>query len=327
MSGLSWPDLLVAALVVFGAYSATRRGFLAVLFSLAGFVLALIAAFSLYPAAADFLTARFSWPSVWTKPLAFVGLWVLAEAVFGLVEMLLLRRLLSRLQTDPTNRALAVLPGALQGFITAAVLLTILALAPLQGSVRSEVLNSPLAGRLVGTTLTLERPLEGIFGPAAREALGFLTVRPPAQSGGVTEEAVNLNFTVDDAPTEPQTEQAMLDLMNQERTSRGLVPLAMDPELRLLARSHADDMFKRGYFSHETPEGIDPFKRMEKVNIRFGLAGENLALAPTLDIAHTGLMNSPGHRANILKDGFRKVGIGVLDGGLYGKMFVQEFTD
>jgi hypothetical protein len=35
----------------------------------------------------------------------------------------------------------------------------------------------------------------------------------------------------------------------------------------------------------------------------------------------------PGHHANILKVGFRKVGIGVMDGGIFGKMFVQEFTD
>jgi len=101
----------------------------------------------------------------------------------------------------------------------------------------------------------------------------------------------------------------------------------MDPELRLLARAYADEMFRRGFFAHDTPEGVDPFERMRDANIRFGLAGENLALAPTLDVAHNGLMNSPGHRANILKDGFRRVGIGVMDGGIYGKMFVQEFTD
>ncbi len=68
-----------------------------------------------------------------------------------------------------------------------------------------------------------------------------------------------------------------------------------------MARAHADDMFRRGYFSHDTPEGVDPFQRMKQAGIVFGLAGENLALAPTLDIAHNGLMNSPGHRANILK--------------------------
>ena len=119
----------------------------------------------------------------------------------------------------------------------------------------------------------------------------------------------------------------MLDLVNRERTQRGLQPLETDGELRLLARAHAADMFKRGYFAHNTPEGLNPFDRMREANIPFTVAGENLALAPTLDMAHDGLMNSPGHRANILNDQFTKIGIGVLDGGIYGKMFVQDFTN
>ena len=66
---------------------------------------------------------------------------------------------------------------------------------------------------------------------------------------------------------------------------------------------------------------------MERYNIKFSAAGENLALAPNVSLAHQGLMNSPGHRANIMSGDFGKVGIGVVDGGIYGEMFVQEFTD
>ena len=76
-----------------------------------------------------------------------------------------------------------------------------------------------------------------------------------------------------------------------------------------------------------TPEGRDPFERMREANVRFLAAGENLALAPTLQIAHTGLMNSPGHRANILRPGFGRLGIGILDGGVYGIMISQEFRN
>jgi uncharacterized protein YkwD len=67
--------------------------------------------------------------------------------------------------------------------------------------------------------------------------------------------------------------------------------------------------------------------RLQEHNVRYFLAGENLALAPTLNTAHEGLMNSPGHRANILEKNFRRIGIGVIDNGVYGKMFVQVFAD
>jgi len=86
-------------------------------------------------------------------------------------------------------------------------------------------------------------------------------------------------------------------------------------------------MFARGYFAHVTPEGVDPFTRMREAKVSFLTAGENLALAPTLQIAHTGLMNSPGHRENILRPSFGRVGIGIMDGGLHGLMISQEFRN
>ena len=86
-------------------------------------------------------------------------------------------------------------------------------------------------------------------------------------------------------------------------------------------------MWERSYFSHYTPEGKDPFERMKDGHVDYRTAGENLALAPTLQIAHTGLMNSPGHRANILNPNFGRVGIGILDGGRRGIMVSQEFRN
>ena len=85
--------------------------------------------------------------------------------------------------------------------------------------------------------------------------------------------------------------------------------------------------FARGYFAHDTPEGRDPFERMREANVRFLTAGENLALAPTVQVAHRGLMNSPGHRANILHPQFGRVGIGILDGGIRGLMITQDFRN
>ncbi|KKR60955.1 MAG: hypothetical protein UT99_C0004G0001, partial [Candidatus Curtissbacteria bacterium GW2011_GWA2_40_31] len=87
------------------------------------------------------------------------------------------------------------------------------------------------------------------------------------------------------------------------------------------------DMFKRGYFSHYSPEGKDVGDRLEDSSINYSLAGENLALAPDVIRAHNGLMNSEGHRRNILDPAFSKIGIGAIDGGVYGKMFTQVFTN
>jgi uncharacterized protein YkwD len=119
----------------------------------------------------------------------------------------------------------------------------------------------------------------------------------------------------------------MLDLVNEERRAAGLKPLAPDPEMTEVARAHSADMFARGYFAHVSPDGLNPFDRMTRARVTFRAAGENLALAPTLHVAHTGLMNSPGHRANILQPSFGRLGIGIMDGGYRGIMVSQEFRN
>lgn len=121
-------------------------------------------------------------------------------------------------------------------------------------------------------------------------------------------------------------EQRMLNLVNQERVNAGLNTLQIDMNLVKLARMKAQDMINNGYFDHNSPTYGSPFDMMRAYGIQYRYAGENLAGAPTVDSAHTNLMNSPGHRANILNANYARVGVGVVSGGPYGKMFVQMFT-
>ena len=125
----------------------------------------------------------------------------------------------------------------------------------------------------------------------------------------------------------PQLERAMLALINEERGKRGLRMLSSDGDLTRVARAHSLDMLVRRYFSHNTPEGADPFDRLRTAGIRFRSAGENLAFAQAVEQAHEMLMNSKGHRDNILRPAFGRVGIGIIDDGRRGLMVSQEFRD
>jgi uncharacterized YkwD family protein len=120
-------------------------------------------------------------------------------------------------------------------------------------------------------------------------------------------------------------EQQMLDLVNQEREKQGLPALKADPELTKVARVKAKDMIDNNYFDHNSPTYGSPFDMMKKFGVEYNTAGENLAGNSSVEGAHTSLMNSQGHRENILKADYTSVGIGVVDGGQYGKMFVQMF--
>lgn len=133
-------------------------------------------------------------------------------------------------------------------------------------------------------------------------------------------------FEATDAGLElqPGFEKEMLQAINVERRERGLEPLSWCRACAEVARSHSKDMYRGGYFSHEDLEGNDPFDRMFQARISYGAAGENLALAPTVEEAHVGLMSSPDHRANILRREFDQVGIGIYEGP-YGLMCTQVF--
>ena len=104
-------------------------------------------------------------------------------------------------------------------------------------------------------------------------------------------------------------------------------PLEIDSGLTNAARMHSTDMLAGGYFAHKDAAGRDPFWRIDKAHVDFMAAGENLALAPSIELAHTNLMNSPEHRSNILSKDYGRVGIGILDAGKYGLMITQDFAD
>ncbi|MBI4743873.1 MAG: hypothetical protein HY776_03500 [Actinobacteria bacterium] len=121
-------------------------------------------------------------------------------------------------------------------------------------------------------------------------------------------------------------EQRMLDLINQERATRNLKPLTVDPAVTIVARNHSEEMIRLEYFSHESPVSGGLELRIKNGNIKnWKFLGENLAGAQSVEIAHSALMNSEKHKENILNPEYIHIGIGVVDGGRYGKMFTQNF--
>ena len=120
-------------------------------------------------------------------------------------------------------------------------------------------------------------------------------------------------------------EQQMMNLINQDRTKLGLKPLEVDMRLVQMARLKSQDMLTNNYTSHFSPTYGSPFDMMKSLGITYHTAGENIAGAGTVDRAYTNLMNSPGHRANILNSNYTKVGIGIIQGGPYGLMITQMF--
>jgi uncharacterized protein YkwD len=120
-------------------------------------------------------------------------------------------------------------------------------------------------------------------------------------------------------------ERTAFDKTNEARVQNGLQPLAWDPLLCKMARMHSEDMAQRGYFAHETPEGLEPKDRGRALGLlHFRVLGENIAFnkgfADPGAFAVERWMMSGGHRANILYIGFQASAIGsyvAADGSVY----------
>jgi uncharacterized protein YkwD len=315
-------DILLLILILLSLLNGYRRGFVHGVLDLAGWVLSLVAGLRYHQPVARWLGPRFDlWSEVWDQPIAFILVALLTGVAVHVVGYWLLKRLPEDIHERRINQVFGLLPGFANGLITAAIVSALLLAIPLSEGLNERARESAIANRLAIAAERLEGQLRPVFGEAIARSLNLLTIRPDSN------ERVTLPFTVSTTRPRPDLETRMLDLVNQERQAAGLTPLAADPELTEVARRHSADMFARGYFAHDTPEGLTPFDRMRAADVRFLIAGENLALAPSLPMAHTGLMNSPGHRANILRREFGRVGIGVMDGGMRGLMVSQEFRN
>jgi uncharacterized protein YkwD len=106
-----------------------------------------------------------------------------------------------------------------------------------------------------------------------------------------------------------QTEARMLLLLNEARREAGLAPLSPDPEMREMALGHSTDMVDHDFFGHVSPNTGTPEDRLKRSGAVIADFGENIASAATPEAAHQGLMDSPGHRANMLRPEFTHVGI------------------
>lgn len=322
---MNWVDLIIITLILIFALDGARRGFFIQSIEIIGFVVSLIVSLTFYPQGAAFLVKLFNLPKIAANPIGFLLIWIITETVFFTIASPILRKALAIFNqgrvTQQIDKFLGFLPSTANALLLAAFILLFTVSLPIRPDLKKDIFTSRIGSELVNQASRLEKPLSSVFGPIARQTLTFLTVTP--QDRG----SIDLEFTQGQYSIDETSEQQMFNFINQERVKFGVKPLVWNESQATVGRNHSQDMFERGYFSHYSPEGKDVGNRLEESGIAYTYAGENLALAPDVTRAHTGLMDSPGHRRNILDPAFGQIGIGAIDGGVYGKMFTQVFTN
>jgi uncharacterized protein YkwD len=314
-------DLIILLVLIYFASEAFRYGFWVILADFISFLGSFILSLRAYKYLAEWLRASFSLSPSLSNAVgflltAFIAEWLLSFILFRLISVLPARILKSKF-----NRVLGIIPALGEGFLVVTFLLILAIGLPINPQIKRAISDSRIGGYILKESSGAERSLNDVFGGVINDSLTYFTVEPKSH------ERVNLNVAASDLKVNPAEETEMFALVNKARQDNGAAPLTVSPAITKVGEAYATDLWTRRYFSHYSPEGQDVGDRLIAAGIPFTFAGENLALAPTVSTAFTGLMNSPGHRANILEPRFKKIGIGAVDNGYYGIMFVQEFTD
>ena len=316
-------DLALGILLVLVLYRGSRRGFIREVADILLLVSGALLAFRLGGPTSSFLES-------WTGVSPLVGRMVGVFGVFiaiRLVGSFVLRRFLPRM--GPARSIDRVGGAAVAGgwFVVVATMMLLVASAiPFgpgierlmdesravdlitgQGSVAKNAVSTMVGDRILESLVNLNQ----ILGDRQVVIEGDETVSIPVLDGRL----------VDARPAARE----VFELLNRARVSAGVDPLAWSDGLADVAGHHGFEMYQEGYFSHMSPTTGTVADRMVAAGIPYLIVGENLALSPTPESVHDGLMASPGHRQNMLDDRFTRVGISAVEGPL-GVMVVQVFS-
>jgi uncharacterized protein YkwD len=324
---LNYFDAILILIILIPAVFCYKKGLIQSLLILVGWGGALILAVIFYPDMAQWLKLNFFIQQQWLNPLAFLLLLLAGLLFFYVTGAWLNKRIPAQVHGKAGIKIAGVLPGIVLGWC-GALLITKVAQMSTVSDVQEQAEESFFASQTDNQMAWAAANFTAIFETPVNEKIAAaLEAEADVPHDATIAVAGSEAFKNSNYVPRPDLERQMLQLVNAERTKLGIKPLQADGKAREVGALHAADMFVRGYFSHNSPEGTDPFMRMKQSGVRYKTAGENLAYATTLPLAHRGLMNSPGHRKNILNPRFGRVGVAILDGGKKGLMFVQVFRD
>lgn len=319
-------DLIIIFFLLIEMLQGLRRRNPDMVVSIVSVTLALAAAFHTYGQTSHFLEANFQLASAYSDVIGFFVNAILAKVIFAII----LGRIYQKIEAPGgeidlwKRRVTALALSLVYGLMKVFVMISIFIALTIPGFMRAQLEGSTAGNFVKSDPVNTNERFGDVFGglmTALTQDLDFMSIKTGS------EEKVDLGFQVLEVSEDPEEEEGMLRAVNEERTLRGLKALVMDEEARRAARDYGRYLFENGIFSHIDLEGRGPGDRLKDYDTVFTMAGENLAYAPDLQTAHQGLMDSQGHRENILHPFFGRVGIGVIDGGSYGKIYVQEFLD
>lgn len=313
--------LSLAGLAVRGWF----RGFVKELLDLVGLVVGLAVSFRLSAPLGDFLADWLDLTPEWARIGAGIGIFVLVGA-----GMATLAHYLGTVVRMPglnlANRLAGSSFALAWGIALVLVVTSVLRALPMPSAVDERLDESVVVTILASPESPTQQVFQDIVGDSVLDTL--LALAPIIGERNVVldnDDVVAIDpAEPDELIVDPGAADEVFILLNGARAEAGVAPLAWSDVLAAIAEDHVYDMYTNGFVSHVSPTTGTIGDRIRAAGVPLTTVGENLALAATPKSIHVGFMESDGHRANMLRDSFDRVGVSVVDGPL-GLMAVQVF--
>jgi uncharacterized membrane protein required for colicin V production len=316
-------DVAIVLLLLAAIWAGYRSGFIATAYGLATWIISFAAAV-LFQAQAARVIENFGVSPVTAQPIGFIVVLVLVETLFSIAGHFALTPIVRAVHRSPAlekaDRIGGIFPASARALFVIAIVLAAFVVSPVSSDLKASVESSRIARGLIDQISAFQPILAKLSGQLGETVPLFVTKLGEDQREELDLPS-NLQLSAD-----PIAERQMFDLVNDERAAVGLARLQWDDRLLPVARQHSEEMFKLKYFAHQSPVSGSPFDRLKAAGFTYTRAGENLAYAQSVSVAHRGLMQSQGHRENILRPEFTHMAIGVVSAGPYGRMFTQMFV-
>jgi uncharacterized protein YkwD/uncharacterized membrane protein required for colicin V production len=319
----NWVDWVIIGVLFFEVYDGWKSGLISLGTSFLSFAVSLWLAIVINPSVSIFFTDKFGIASSWASVIGYIVIALLSSIVIAEIIHRLVLNIPQKIVKSKINSTLGSFISLMNGIVIIAFFLLIIVVLPLRGSVKSDIKDSKIGSLILRVMEKYSGPIKTSIDEIGSAATRFITINPASTESIV----LDVSPKPEDLFIDTVGEKHMVDLINAERVSIGLSALTVDSRLTDVARSHSRDMFIERYFSHVSPDNKDSGDRLTEARIGYTIMGENIAYAPDVDTAHTGLMNSPEHKKNILESKFRHVGIGIISTKSFGLMVTQDFTD
>ena len=301
------------------------RGLVKEALDLVGLVLGVIIAFRLSAPFGDFISDRFDVTPEWARIGAGIALFLIVGIGLSVLAFWL-GKVMKLPGLNLSNRLLGDGFAVAWGITILLVLVSIVRALPLPAAVDKTLGESVVVEAIASPDTPTQQLFQTLAGDDVLDTLLALEPLVGNRRLVLDEDDVAEIEPADPDDLEVRSGEARdsFEFVNEARVDAGAEPLAWSDGLAAVALGHAREMYEEGYVSHVSPTTGTVGDRVRDAGIRLLVVGENLALAASARAVHDGFLDSEGHRENMLRPQFDRLGVAAVRGPL-GLMVVQVY--